>query len=325
MGSSGFHQYRESGRRPSAMNDPVPTLPWPLSYSGGIMVQDNVLVATGVTYYHDNDETAFFDWLDRMECVENYRGEGRDFFCPPSGGRRDTTFLNCQRSSFAMTSTWLNFVALRPKLTGCGCATPESIGISECSTTAANHPTETFRRSAGRHCSDRRQGGRRCVGSRRGGRRPRMSIETPSPKIGDRHDRASRQLRLRPAAAALPGRARARLDVSLPGLPAPHRQRVQHRRLLRARSGECRPGRFEDVHPPLGLAPNAPMSIGGATLRPLVEYEGTADRRGGPVLGLERRASRFAADTERASGPSAPRTTQTPVVLLSTGAGASRS
>jgi hypothetical protein len=39
------------------------------------MTQDNVLVATGVTYYHPSDETAFFEWLDRMECVESYRGQ----------------------------------------------------------------------------------------------------------------------------------------------------------------------------------------------------------------------------------------------------------
>jgi hypothetical protein len=42
------------------------------------MAQDNLLVATNITYYHQNDETAFFDWLDRMECVESYRGELHD-------------------------------------------------------------------------------------------------------------------------------------------------------------------------------------------------------------------------------------------------------
>lgn len=42
------------------------------------MVQDNVLVATGVSYYHQNDEAAFFEWLSRMTFVESYRGEGRD-------------------------------------------------------------------------------------------------------------------------------------------------------------------------------------------------------------------------------------------------------
>jgi hypothetical protein len=44
------------------------------------MAQDIVLVATGVTYYHQNDETAFFGWLDRMACVNSYRGEVRDLF-----------------------------------------------------------------------------------------------------------------------------------------------------------------------------------------------------------------------------------------------------
>ena len=42
------------------------------------MHQDNVLVATGVTYYHQNDETTFFEWLGRMECVQSFRGELRD-------------------------------------------------------------------------------------------------------------------------------------------------------------------------------------------------------------------------------------------------------
>ena len=44
------------------------------------MTQDNVLVATDVTYYHPNDEAAFFEWLDRMEFVDSYRGELRDLF-----------------------------------------------------------------------------------------------------------------------------------------------------------------------------------------------------------------------------------------------------
>ncbi|WP_397404000.1 hypothetical protein [Phenylobacterium sp.] len=40
----------------------------------------NVVVATRVTYYHPNDEAAFFDWLARMECVEGFDGAGRDLF-----------------------------------------------------------------------------------------------------------------------------------------------------------------------------------------------------------------------------------------------------
>ena len=42
------------------------------------MVEKYVLVASSVTYYHHNDEAAFFGWLDRMECVEGYRGEVTD-------------------------------------------------------------------------------------------------------------------------------------------------------------------------------------------------------------------------------------------------------
>jgi hypothetical protein len=44
------------------------------------MARNAVLVATGVTYYHPNDETAFFEWLDRIECVASYRGDVRDLF-----------------------------------------------------------------------------------------------------------------------------------------------------------------------------------------------------------------------------------------------------
>jgi hypothetical protein len=38
------------------------------------------LVASRVTYYSQEDETAFFEWLDRLECVEGYRGSAHDLF-----------------------------------------------------------------------------------------------------------------------------------------------------------------------------------------------------------------------------------------------------
>ena len=44
------------------------------------MTQDKLLIVTGVTYYHSNDEAAFFEWLSRMICVESWYGEGRDLF-----------------------------------------------------------------------------------------------------------------------------------------------------------------------------------------------------------------------------------------------------
>lgn len=34
-------------------------------------------IETGVTFYHLNDERAFFEWLGRIPCVERYVGEGR--------------------------------------------------------------------------------------------------------------------------------------------------------------------------------------------------------------------------------------------------------
>jgi hypothetical protein len=38
------------------------------------------IVATDVQYYHDADERAFFEWLDRMSFVQAYRGQVRDLF-----------------------------------------------------------------------------------------------------------------------------------------------------------------------------------------------------------------------------------------------------
>jgi hypothetical protein len=31
---------------------------------------------TGVVFYHESDERAFFEWLERISCVERYAGEG---------------------------------------------------------------------------------------------------------------------------------------------------------------------------------------------------------------------------------------------------------
>ncbi len=36
------------------------------------------LIATGVRFYHESDERAFFDWLSRIACVERFEGESRD-------------------------------------------------------------------------------------------------------------------------------------------------------------------------------------------------------------------------------------------------------
>ena len=41
---------------------------------------DRQLVATGVRYLSQGDETSFFEWLGRIECVQNVRGEGRSLF-----------------------------------------------------------------------------------------------------------------------------------------------------------------------------------------------------------------------------------------------------
>ncbi|NLR38038.1 hypothetical protein [Novosphingobium sp. ERW19] len=38
------------------------------------------IIATDILYYHDADERAFFEWLDRMTFVADYYGEVRDLF-----------------------------------------------------------------------------------------------------------------------------------------------------------------------------------------------------------------------------------------------------
>lgn len=44
----------------------------------GQMTDPEVLVATSVSYYDPNDESAFFGWLDKIPIVESYRGIGCD-------------------------------------------------------------------------------------------------------------------------------------------------------------------------------------------------------------------------------------------------------
>ena len=38
------------------------------------------IIATDILYYHDADERAFFEWLDRMTFVPEYYGVVRDLF-----------------------------------------------------------------------------------------------------------------------------------------------------------------------------------------------------------------------------------------------------
>lgn len=44
------------------------------------MSQPLQITATDVLYYHEADERAFFEWLDRMTFVEDYHGIGGDLF-----------------------------------------------------------------------------------------------------------------------------------------------------------------------------------------------------------------------------------------------------
>lgn len=47
------------------------------------------LTATAVWYYSANDEQAFFAWLDRIACVDGYRGIGRELLINVDLGRAD--------------------------------------------------------------------------------------------------------------------------------------------------------------------------------------------------------------------------------------------
>lgn len=38
------------------------------------------IVATDILFYHDSDERAFFEWIDRMPFVRDTRGMGGDMF-----------------------------------------------------------------------------------------------------------------------------------------------------------------------------------------------------------------------------------------------------
>lgn len=38
------------------------------------------IIATDILFYHDNDERAFIEWIDRMPFVQDTYGAGRDMF-----------------------------------------------------------------------------------------------------------------------------------------------------------------------------------------------------------------------------------------------------
>ncbi|MEU6827876.1 hypothetical protein ABZ894_04410 [Nocardia beijingensis] len=39
-----------------------------------------VIEAIGVTYYSPHDEAVFFGWLDKIPCIESYRGQLRTLY-----------------------------------------------------------------------------------------------------------------------------------------------------------------------------------------------------------------------------------------------------
>lgn len=38
------------------------------------------LEATKVRFYSENDEAAFFEWIDKLKCVKNYEGKGATIY-----------------------------------------------------------------------------------------------------------------------------------------------------------------------------------------------------------------------------------------------------
>lgn len=44
------------------------------------MTEDHVLVASSVTYYSQDDEVAFFGWLDRLQSVADCHGEVNNLY-----------------------------------------------------------------------------------------------------------------------------------------------------------------------------------------------------------------------------------------------------
>ena len=44
------------------------------------MTEPATIVADRVRYFHQNDEAAFFGWLDRMEVVASYEGHGDSLY-----------------------------------------------------------------------------------------------------------------------------------------------------------------------------------------------------------------------------------------------------
>jgi len=65
------------------------------------------IVATDVVYYHDADERAFFEWLNRMTFVREYHGAIRDLFIDfshfPTGDDLWEIIGFCRRYGIDMT------------------------------------------------------------------------------------------------------------------------------------------------------------------------------------------------------------------------------
>ncbi len=42
------------------------------------MNKEKILILTPLRFYSPEDEELFFNWLDKIECIDNYQGVGRE-------------------------------------------------------------------------------------------------------------------------------------------------------------------------------------------------------------------------------------------------------
>lgn len=41
-------------------------------------MEEVILICTPLTFYVENDENAFFEWLNKISCIDKYQGIGRE-------------------------------------------------------------------------------------------------------------------------------------------------------------------------------------------------------------------------------------------------------
>jgi len=89
---------------------------------------------TGVTFYHLNDERAFFEWLGRIPCVERYVREGcAGLVAYLKRAPRKDELRSFSPCAIATASTCANWPSSRRRGIAAGSVTRKSIGTVRCS------------------------------------------------------------------------------------------------------------------------------------------------------------------------------------------------